>query len=247
MQSCIKVDGVTVEYSASSKRRLIPDLRRKGAIKKVGSSVGGDFVFSNKNQVVRSLDNISFEIEAGDRLALVGANGAGKSTLLMVLAGIYPPTSGSVSVNGRVDALFNIGLGFRPEATGRRNIVLRGLINGWSKDLIAEKMETIIEFSELGEFIDMPYKSYSQGMAARLAFSIATAVTPDILLLDEWIGAGDGDFQEKAKLRMKALVGGAGAMVIASHNHALLKDVCTKFLHLEHGRIQAFGDISELR
>lgn len=246
MKAAVVVDKLTLEYRAHSARRLVPNLRRKGVPKTLASSVGGDFVFSQNAQVVRSLDNVSFSLHPGDRLGLIGANGAGKSSLLMVLAGIYPPTKGIVRVNGRVDALFNIGLGFRPEATGRRNIVLRGLINGWSRELIEDKMESIIEFSELGRFIDMPYKSYSQGMAARLAFSIATAITPDILLLDEWIGAGDGAFQNKAKERMHSLVGSAGTMIIASHNNSLLKDVCTKILRLEHGRIQAFGKPEEL-
>ncbi len=245
-QPTISVRNLTLEYRATAKRRLIPGFRRKGALKPLESKVGGDFILSRNDQVVRSLDDVSFTLKSGDRLGLIGTNGAGKSTLLMVLAGIYPPTRGSVEVNGRIDALFNISLGFRPEATGRRNIVLRGLISGWSPELIEEKMDSIIEFSELGQFIDMPFKSYSQGMAARLAFSIATAVSPDILLLDEWIGAGDVDFQHKAQERMTSLVNSASTMVIASHNYALLKSVCTKVLHLEHGRIAAFGEVDEL-
>lgn len=224
----------------------MPSIRRNGVPKALVSSVGGDFVFTRKNKVVRSLDNISFSLSPGDRLGLIGSNGAGKSTLLSVLAGIYPPTSGLVEIQGRVDALFNITLGFRPEATGRRNIVLRGLINGWTHDEIDERIDSIIEFSELGEFIDMPFKSYSQGMAARLAFSIATAAIPDVLLLDEWIGAGDTDFQRKARDRMNSLITSAGTMIIASHNHSLLKEICTKVLCLEHGRIKAFGNPQEL-
>ncbi|MGH6861120.1 MAG: ABC transporter ATP-binding protein [Phyllobacterium sp.] len=245
MTSSIAVENLTLEYRMQSKRRMIPNFRRKGAHQALQSSVGGDFILSRKRQVLRALNNISFSLQPGDRLGLIGSNGAGKSTLLMMLAGIYQPTFGKVTVEGRVDALFNIGLGFRPEATGRRNIVLRGLINGWNNALIEERMDDIIQFSELGEFIDMPYKSYSQGMAARLAFSIATAVTPEILLLDEWIGAGDTDFQQKAKNRMQNLVKEAGIMVIASHNHTLLKQTCNKVMHLEHGRIRKLGPVEE--
>lgn len=245
MMSSILVENLTLEYRMQSKRRMIPGFRRRGEPKSLKSSVGGDFILSRKRQVLRALNDVSFSLQPGDRLGLIGANGAGKSTLLMILAGIYQPTFGNITVKGRIDALFNIGLGFRPEATGRRNIVLRGLINGWSNDLINERMDEIIEFSELGEFIDMPYKSYSQGMAARLAFSIATAVTPEILLLDEWIGAGDTEFQQKAKTRMQSLVKEAGIMVIASHNHNLLKQTCNKIMHMEHGRIRKLCPVKE--
>ena len=159
-----------------------------------------------------------------------------------MLYGIYEPTAGSLEIGGRVDALFNISLGFRPEATGRRNILLRGLINGWTEAEIAERTEEIIAFSELGEFIDMPFRSYSQGMAARLAFAIATTLEPEILLMDEWIGAGDASFQEKAKSRMNELAEKAGIIVLASHNEELLKKTCNKRLELEKGRVKAFGD-----
>ncbi|MCR4265116.1 ABC transporter ATP-binding protein [Nitratireductor sp. ZSWI3] len=206
---------------------------------------GGRIEGSGRNQVITALSGINFELEAGDRLGLVGSNGAGKTTLLKVLYGIYPPTSGSIAIQGRVDALFNINLGFRREATGRRNIVLRGLINGWSMQEIEARMEEIIEFSELGEFIDLPFKSYSQGMAARLAFSTATSMQPEILLMDEWIGAGDPRFQEKAKIRLANLAEKAGIVVIASHNHALLKKTCNKILTLDQGTISAFQSESE--
>ncbi|MDN5874795.1 MAG: sugar ABC transporter ATP-binding protein, partial [Sinobacteraceae bacterium] len=131
---------------------------------------------------------------------------------------IYEPTAGTVEIEGRVDALFNINLGFRREATGRRNIELRGLINGWSSQEIDNHMEEIIAFSELGKFIDMPFKTYSQGMAARLAFSIATSFDPEILLMNEWIGAGDMKFQEKSRMRMEELAEKASIIVLASHN-----------------------------
>lgn len=193
-------------------------------------------------QYVSALQKVSFDLSSGDRLALVGPNGAGKTTLLKVLYGIYEPTRGSVEIDGRVDALFNIGLGFRINATGRRNIVLRGLINGWSKNEIEAKMDNIINFSELGEFIDMPLDSYSAGMSARLAFSIATALEPEILLMDEWIGAGDRSFQEKARDRMNRLAASAGIVILASHNQKLLKLTCNKVLELNTGKVGYFGD-----
>lgn len=194
---------------------------------------------------VEALRGVSFALEAGDRLGLVGSNGAGKTTLLKVLYGIYEPTAGSVTTRGRVDALFNIRLGFRPEATGRRNIELRGLINGWGADVIAQRMDDIIAFSELDDFIDMPFKAYSQGMAARLAFAIATSLEPEILLMDEWIGAGDPQFQEKARARMEEIAARAGIIVLASHNHALLQRICNKVLHLEKGGVKSFGGAEE--
>lgn len=171
----------------------------------------------------------------------MGANGAGKTTLLKVLYGIYEPTAGRVEVVGRVDALFNISLGFRREETGRRNIVLRGLINGRSMEEIEERMEGIIAFSELGDFVDLPYKTYSQGMAGRLAFSIATSFEPEILLMDEWISAGDPPFQEKARVRMQDMAERAGIIVLASHSHDLIKRTCNKVLELEKGKVKFFG------
>ncbi|CAN0653707.1 O-antigen export system ATP-binding protein RfbE [Nitratireductor aquimarinus] len=204
---------------------------------------GGRLESVGNRRQVTALDGVNFALTSGDRLGLVGSNGAGKTTLLKVLYGIYAPTSGSVKIDGRVDALFNINLGFRREATGRRNIELRGLINGWDASVIESRMEEIIEFSELGDFIDLPFKSYSQGMAARLAFSAATCLEPEILLMDEWIGAGDPGFQEKARKRMDALAKRAGIIVLASHNHSLLKKTCNKILELERGHVKGLYEV----
>lgn len=214
-------------------------LRHQGAAR-----VGGRFGSSGRgSRHVTALDGISFELTSGDRLGLVGTNGAGKTTLLKVLYGIYEPTSGSLERQGRVDALFNINLGFRSEATGRRNIMLRGLLSGWSPGEIKLRTEDIITFSELGDFIDMPIDTYSQGMWARLAFAIATSFEPEILLMDEWIGMGDKDFQEKAKARLDTMISKAGIIVLASHNDSLIKKVCNKVMTLEHGKIKSIETI----
>lgn len=223
--------------------KLVYRVRRKYSLAMFDrrTPMGDAILRVGRNTYVRALDSVSLSLEAGDRLGLVGANGAGKTTLLKVLYGVYEPTGGSVDVRGRVDALFNIGLGFRMEATGRRNIVLRGLINGWTMDEIENRMESIINFSELGEFIDLPYKTYSQGMAGRLAFSIATSLEPEILLMDEWISAGDQVFQEKARSRMKEMAARAGIIVLASHNSDLVRRTCNKILELEKGKVKYFG------
>ncbi|MEI8699567.1 MULTISPECIES: ABC transporter ATP-binding protein [unclassified Mesorhizobium] len=228
----IRADNLGLTYRVRQKLTLASRDRRM--------PTGGQIEGEGRARHVRALDGVSFSLDAGDRLGLVGVNGAGKTTLLKVLYGIYEPTSGRAAIRGRVDALFNINLGFRSEATGRRNIVLRGLINGWTNYDIEKRMDEIIEFSELGDFIDVPFKAYSQGMAARLAFSVATSLEPEILLMDEWIGAGDPNFQDKAKKRMDELAGKAGIIVLASHNHGLLKRTCNKILELEKGRVKAF-------
>ena len=219
--------------------RMAPSLKARDTR---GSAVATRISHEGHHHYVKALDDVSFSLKAGDRLGLVGRNGAGKTTILKVLYGIYKPTHGRVTINGQVDALFNINIGFRREATGRRNIELRGLINGWTEQQIAARMDEIIAFSELAEFIDMPFKTYSQGMGARLAFAVATALQPEILLMDEWIGAGDQDFQDKARARMNELAEKAGIIVLASHNHGLLKQSCNKILELEGGRVKQFYD-----
>lgn len=233
----INVENISLFYRVRRKLSLALKTKRLptgGTIEDLGRG----------KRVVRALENVSFSLKPGDRLGLVGSNGAGKTTLLKVLYGVYAPTSGSLLVSGKTDALFNINLGFRQEATGRRNIVLRGLINGWTPEETKQRIEEIIEFSELGDFIDMPMKSYSQGMAARLAFAVATALDPEILLMDEWIGAGDDRFQAKAKARMNQLAEKAGIIVLASHNKNIIEKNCNVILELDKGTVKSFKRIS---
>jgi ABC-type polysaccharide/polyol phosphate transport system ATPase subunit len=232
----LRVENLSLVY----RLRRRPTLRRRSQV----AVAGGDqrIVANGQKRSVVALSGVDFELKAGDRLGLVGPNGSGKTTLLKVLFGVFEPTSGAVHVDGRVDALFNVSLGFRHEATGRRNIVLRGLINGWSERQIDERIDEIIEFSELGDFIDLPLKAYSQGMATRLAFAVATSLDPEILLMDEWIGAGDTSFQAKAKQRMSDLAEKAGIIVLASHNHGLIQRNCNKVLQLKYGHVERFYD-----
>ncbi len=220
----LRAESVSLEYRVRG-----PSLLERSGRKR---HVGGRVETRGRHQYVKALEGVSFELKPGDRLGLVGPNGAGKTTLLKLLYGIYKPTSGRIVSEGTIDALFNINLGFRRDATGRRNIALRGLINGWTPDEIAERTEQIIAFSELGEFIDMPFHTYSQGMAARLAFATATSKTPDILLMDEWIGAGDKEFQDKAKRRMNEMAEQAGIIVLASHNQGLIDKVCSAIMDM---------------
>lgn len=196
---------------------------------------------------VQALENINLTIDEGDRLGIIGHNGAGKSTLLKLLAGIYPPTTGLRQVHGQISSLFDIALGFEPEATGWENIMYRGFLQGESPKSIREKMQPIAEFSELGEkFLAMPVRYYSAGMMVRLAFSIATAINPEILIVDEVLSVGDLAFQTKARERMKALMSNARAVIIVSHDLMSLDKMCDKVLWLDHGKIQDLGPAKEV-
>ena len=211
-----------------------------------GPSAPKNMVSVGSRRYILALRNLSFDIHEGERVGLVGRNGSGKSTLLRVLGGIYAPTSGALKTEGEISALFNINLGIQADASGRENIMIRGILKGWSRREIRARMPEIIAFSELESVIDLPIRTYSDGMRMRLLFAIATSFSPEILLLDEWIGAGDKTFQSKAADRMNSLVDRAGITVIASHNRNLLKRVCDKAIWLENGVMRAFGPIDEV-
>lgn len=193
-----------------------------------------------------ALNNVSFEVKKGEVVGIIGRNGSGKSTLLKVIAGILQPTSGTVRVNGTVVPMLELGSGFDYELTGRENIFLNGAILGYTKKYITEKFDEIHAFSELGDFIDMPIRSYSSGMMMRLAFSIATVVQPEILIVDEILAVGDGAFQEKSKKRMLELMSGGTTVLFVSHSIDQIKEMCSRVIWLDHGCIRAIGDTQEI-
>ena len=196
--------------------------------------------------IVRALDDISFSLEAGDRLGLIGANGAGKSTLLRVMAGIYPPTAGSVRTQGKAVPLLDIALGMDDHSTGRQNIRLRGLLLGMSDAEIRAKSEEIAAFTELGDYLDLPLRTYSTGMRVRLGFAISTAVDAQILLLDEVLGVGDARFQDKARTRLEDLHHRAEIVVIALHSNEAIRKACNKAMWLDRGKLMAMGSTAEV-
>jgi len=191
--------------------------------------------------VVRALNGLSFEFNEGDRVGIVGHNGSGKSTLLRVLVGTYEPVSGSVKTVGRIASMLSVTLGMDMEATGYENIYLRGAIMELNPQQIDALVDEICDFSGLGEYIDMPMRTYSTGMAMRLAFAISTSVAADIILMDEWLSAGDASFSEKAQGRLARLLDQAKILVLASHDEGLIRRTCNKILHLDHGDLVKFA------
>ncbi len=189
-----------------------------------------------------ALTNVSFKVAKGEVMGIIGHNGAGKSTLLKVISGILKPTSGKVQVNGVVE----LGSGFDFDLTGRENVFLNGSILGYSEKFLKEKYDEIVEFSELGQFIDVPLRNYSSGMVMRLAFSIATVVQPDILIVDEILAVGDAEFQEKSKKRMLELMGGGTTVLFVSHSLDQIREMCDKVMWLNHGQLKMIGDTQEV-
>ena len=189
-----------------------------------------------------ALKDLSFEVRKGEVLGIVGHNGAGKSTLLKVISGILKPARGSVTVNGVVAPMLELGSGFDFDLTGRENVFLNGAILGFSEQFLKGKYEEIVEFSELGQFIDVPLRNYSSGMVARLAFSVASVVRPDILIVDEVLSVGDADFQEKSKKRMLELMGGGTTVLFVSHSLEQVRAMCDRVLWLEHGEMKMLGE-----
>jgi len=210
-------------------------------------SVGGIMGRNRQGQrLVRALHGISVEINPGDRVALIGHNGSGKSTLLRLMAGVFQPTSGRSRSSGSVMPLFNITEGISADATGLEAIRIRGYLLGLNDNQINALTDEIVEFSDLGDYIDLPVRTYSAGMQVRLAFSIVTSITSDILLMDEIIGAGDASFLEMAEQRLQSFVDRSSIMVIASHNSDILRKWCNRALLLEHGKMIADGPVEEV-
>lgn len=196
--------------------------------------------------VVRALSDINLRLASGDRLGLVGSNGAGKTTLLRVLAGIYEPVVGHLRVCGSLNALLDPSLGMNMELTGRENILLRGLYNGLPRSSLPRLEEDVAAFAELSDFLDLPVRIYSAGMVVRLGFALATAIKPQILLMDEWFLAGDAAFLERASARLEAMVRGADILVLSSHQSDIVRDWCTRVLWLDQGKVVADGPADEV-
>ena len=204
----------------------------------------GDLKKDATNRVnVVALHDISLDIENGDRLGLIGPNGAGKTTLLKVLAGIYQPAAGRILSSGRVTALLTTSVGLNAEATGRENIILRGMYMDIHPREMRARIDEIAEFTELGPYLDMPVRTYSSGMMVRLSFAASTCIASEILLMDEWLSAGDESFLDKAQKRMERFVGSSSILVLASHSVELLERWCNRAILLDHGRIVALGDV----
>lgn len=190
-----------------------------------------------------ALDNISFDVKKGEHLAILGLNGAGKSTLLKTIVGVYKPTSGTIKKTGVIAPLLELGAGFDPNYSGKENIFLYGAILGYNRDYLEQKYDEIVAFSELGSFIDVPLKNYSSGMKARLGFSIATAVEPDVLILDEVLSVGDARFRKKSLAKIQSLFDKGVTVLFVSHNIQQVKDICNTAILLEKGKIVASGDV----
>ena len=236
----IQLDNVSIAFpvydnsSRSLKKRL------------VGAATGGRIRSEAGPSVVQALDNVTLHFQHGDRIGLVGRNGAGKTTLLRVIAGIYEPGVGTVRVEGHVAPLFDLSLGMDPEGTGYENILLRGLFLGLRRADIEARLDEIAAFTELGTFLELPIRTYSAGMRLRLAFAVSTSFRPDILLLDEGIGAGDATFLEKVNRRLQEFTSKATIIVLASHSEQLVRRMCSTSVLMEHGQIIALGNTSQV-
>jgi ABC-type polysaccharide/polyol phosphate transport system ATPase subunit len=237
----ISLRDATVEFPlyTGSSRSLKKELLKVGVRRRTIST-------RDDRVIVRALDHVSLDLVKGDRVGLVGNNGAGKTTILRVLAGIYEPVGGSFTIEGRVCSLLNVGLGLDPDVSGYENIVLQGMYLGYRPSEMDALVDDIAGFTELEAFLNMPVRTYSSGMVLRLAFAVATAVRPEILLMDEWVLAGDGRFMEKARRRIEAFTQKAEILVLASHSLDILRQWCDRILWLEGGKIRMDGLTSEV-
>jgi lipopolysaccharide transport system ATP-binding protein len=238
--ACISIAGVSVFFPLyhSNSRSL-----KKTVVAAASARLGRD---RQSRVVVQALRDISFTLTSGDRLGLIGANGAGKTTLLRTLAGIYEPVTGRVRVQGNLSTLLDPNLGMNAECTGRENIMLRGLFYGLSRPELLRLEEDVAEFAGLGDFLDLPMRTYSSGMQVRLGFAMATAIRPQILLMDEWFLAGDSEFMERARTRLEDMVRRADILVLSTHQTTVVQNWCTRVLWLDQGRIREDGAPAEV-
>ena len=209
-----------------------------------------DFFKSKKNKTKKeefwALKNVSFDVKKGEVVGFIGSNGAGKSTLLKIIAGVMKPTEGKLEVGGNICPMIELGAGFDMDLTARENIYLNGSVLGYSKEFIQQKFDEIVEFSELKDFLDVPVRNFSSGMIARLAFSIATIVDPEILIVDEILSVGDIAFQAKSEAKMKSMIGGGTTVLFVSHSLDQIKSLCDRVIWIEHGQIVKVGEANEV-
>lgn len=240
-QSILRLDGVNVSFPIyhGGSRSLKKAILSRGSAGRIARD-------ANDRITVDALRDISLSLERGDRLALIGSNGAGKTTLLRTMAGIYEPVSGTVEVNGRISPMFDISLGIDSDLSGYDNIRLRGLLLGLSSREIEQRLPLIVDFTELGDYLDMPVRTYSSGMMLRLTFAVATCYEPEVLLMDEWIMAGDAHFMTKARERVETFIQKASILVLASHNLEVCRRWCNKALWLDRGNIRALGPVEDI-
>lgn len=239
--SKISFQNVTISYPVHSGRS-------RSIVEAIGGVARGAGQNRAKNGTlnITALNGVAFEMNLGDRVAIIGGNGAGKSTLLRTVAGVYPPSRGTVEVEGSISSLLDLSLGINPEATGRENIFIRGQYLGLSRNYIRENLDEIVDFSEIGDFIDLPLRTYSSGMQLRLAFAISTRVNPEILIMDEWLSVGDESFIHKAESRLGKLVSETEILLIASHSRELVESVCNRAIWLEQGHIKMDGPVTQI-
>ena len=231
----VRVEDVSIKFNIDSNR---PNTLKEFMVRWLKKDI--------KKKDFWALQHITIDVEKGDVIGIIGHNGAGKSTLLKVISGIMKPTSGQVCLQGNVVPMLELGSGFDMELSGRENILLNGAILGYSKAFLQEKESEIIEFSELGDFIDNPLRTYSSGMVARLAFSVACIVKPDILIVDEILSVGDADFQEKSRNKMMEMMNGGTTVFFVSHSLKQIKEMCNKVLWIEHGEMVEYGGVDEV-
>lgn len=232
MNCKITAKNLTIEFPVyeNSQRSLKNQL--------LNATTGGRISASNsKIANIIALDCLNFDIFPGDRVGLIGHNGSGKSTLLRVLAGIYAPTSGSILVQGKVASLLDVSMGLDPDATGFENIFLRGIMTGMSSHDVSRRIDEIADFTDLGDYLDLPVRTYSSGMMLRLAFAISTNVEADILIMDEWLSVGDAEFSTKASEKLQELIDKSAILVLASHDQSLIERTCNRVFKLEHGNL----------
>ncbi|RSN33523.1 ABC transporter ATP-binding protein [Amycolatopsis sp. WAC 01416] len=235
----IEVEGAYVDFP-------IFDAKTRSLKKQVLGKVGGNIGTDAKVPIIEALRDISLSLSHGDRVGLVGHNGAGKSTLLRLLSGIYEPTRGSARVVGRIAPVFDLGVGLDPEVSGHENILIRGLFLGMSRKEMAKRVDDIAEFTELGDYLHLPLRTYSAGMRVRLALGVVTTIDPEILILDEGLGAIDAAFLAKARERLVDLARRSGVLVFASHSDELLRELCSTALWMDEGGIRARGSLDEV-